>query len=236
MTHICIGDPGWTAPSHYLNQCWNIVNWTLMNKLQWILTIIHTYSFKKIHLKMSSAKWQSFCHRIAQYPICHLTSFAWRHHSGQSRVYAKLSIARETSWKLCLNLSKLCPVMDVSSADIIITKFASISLNCCHKRQLTFQVFSTRYSQPKVKVVKHLFTSLTSNMYYRHVLTIYICLSKIISFSWGVAIILREDGCMRVKVFGFYKAKMYPFINYLRGHHTLIRHKMLLAVTLYNIR
>ena len=23
------------APSHYLNQCWNIVNWPLMNKLQW---------------------------------------------------------------------------------------------------------------------------------------------------------------------------------------------------------
>ena len=25
----------WTAPSHYLNQCWNIVNWILGNKLQW---------------------------------------------------------------------------------------------------------------------------------------------------------------------------------------------------------
>ena len=23
------------APSHYPNQCWNIVNWTLRNKLQW---------------------------------------------------------------------------------------------------------------------------------------------------------------------------------------------------------
>ena len=23
------------APSHYLNQCWNIVNWTLRNKLRW---------------------------------------------------------------------------------------------------------------------------------------------------------------------------------------------------------
>ena len=25
----------WPAPSHYLKQCWNIVNWTLGNKLQW---------------------------------------------------------------------------------------------------------------------------------------------------------------------------------------------------------
>ena len=27
----------WPAPSHYLNQCWIIVNWTLRNKLQWNL-------------------------------------------------------------------------------------------------------------------------------------------------------------------------------------------------------
>ena len=27
----------WPAPSHYLNQCWNIVNWTLGNKFQWNL-------------------------------------------------------------------------------------------------------------------------------------------------------------------------------------------------------
>ena len=27
----------WTAPSHYLNQCWNIVNWTLGNKFRWNL-------------------------------------------------------------------------------------------------------------------------------------------------------------------------------------------------------
>ena len=25
----------WSSPSHYLNQCWNIANWTLRNKLQW---------------------------------------------------------------------------------------------------------------------------------------------------------------------------------------------------------
>ena len=25
----------WPAPSHYLNQCWNIVIWTLRNELQW---------------------------------------------------------------------------------------------------------------------------------------------------------------------------------------------------------
>ena len=46
VTHICVSWldhhrfrswlVAWTAPSHYPNQCWNIVNWTLRNKLQWI--------------------------------------------------------------------------------------------------------------------------------------------------------------------------------------------------------
>ena len=45
MPHICVGESGqhwfrwWlvtcSAPSHYLNQYWAIVNWTLRNKLQW---------------------------------------------------------------------------------------------------------------------------------------------------------------------------------------------------------
>ena len=47
VTHICVGKlnhhwfkwwlVAWSAPSHYLNQCWNIVNSTLRNKLQWNL-------------------------------------------------------------------------------------------------------------------------------------------------------------------------------------------------------
>ena len=32
LTHWLVA---WTAPCHYLKQCWNIVNWTLGNKLQW---------------------------------------------------------------------------------------------------------------------------------------------------------------------------------------------------------
>ena len=45
MTHIRVVELGhhWfrlglvacSAPSHYLNQCWDIVNWTPRNKLQW---------------------------------------------------------------------------------------------------------------------------------------------------------------------------------------------------------
>ena len=32
------GSIAWTAPSHYLNQCWNIIDWTLRNTLQWNLS------------------------------------------------------------------------------------------------------------------------------------------------------------------------------------------------------
>ena len=51
VTRICVGNltirqllVAWSAPCHYLNQCWNIVNWTLKNRFQWN----HTFSFKKI--------------------------------------------------------------------------------------------------------------------------------------------------------------------------------------------
>ena len=50
VTYICVGKltiigsdnglalgAGWPAPSHYLNQCWNIVDCTLVNKLHWNL-------------------------------------------------------------------------------------------------------------------------------------------------------------------------------------------------------
>ena len=53
-------------PIHYLNQCWNIANWTLRNQLlgtnfSKTLIKIHTSSFKKLHLKMLYAKRQPFC-------------------------------------------------------------------------------------------------------------------------------------------------------------------------------
>ena len=45
VTHICVSNPGhhcfrqWlgdcSAPSHYLNQCWFIVNWTFDNRVHW---------------------------------------------------------------------------------------------------------------------------------------------------------------------------------------------------------
>ena len=67
QTHICvikltiIGSDNGLSPSHYLNQCWNIVNWTLSNKLQWNFNRNSNIFFKKMCLKVSSVKWWPFC-------------------------------------------------------------------------------------------------------------------------------------------------------------------------------
>ena len=54
----------WRAPSHYLNQCWNIVNWALRNKLQWNLDRNQQIFIQENISKMSSGKWRPFCFGI----------------------------------------------------------------------------------------------------------------------------------------------------------------------------
>ena len=48
-----------SAPSHYLNQCWVIVNWTLWNKVQWNFNqntklFIHENAFENIVRKLAA--------------------------------------------------------------------------------------------------------------------------------------------------------------------------------------
>ena len=45
------------VPSHYLNQCWLVVNWILGKR--WIK--IWHFSFKKMGLKIFFSKWHPFC-------------------------------------------------------------------------------------------------------------------------------------------------------------------------------
>ena len=51
----------WSAPSHYLNKCWNIVNWTPRNKLQWIINR-NSYIFVQENAFENVVwKWRPFC-------------------------------------------------------------------------------------------------------------------------------------------------------------------------------
>ena len=68
MMHICVSkiiiigsNNGLTLGRRQaMNQFWNIVNWSFRHKLSKIVIEMHTFSFNKMHLKMS-AKWSLFC-------------------------------------------------------------------------------------------------------------------------------------------------------------------------------
>ena len=51
----------YSVASHYLIQCWVIVNWTLRNKLQWNFNQNAKLFIHEIAPKISSVEWQSFC-------------------------------------------------------------------------------------------------------------------------------------------------------------------------------
>ena len=71
MTHICvsiltiIGSDNGLSPGRCQAIIWTndgiLLIWTLATNLSEILSEIHAYSFKKMHLKMASAKWRPFC-------------------------------------------------------------------------------------------------------------------------------------------------------------------------------
>ena len=71
VPHVCVSEShqhwlrlwlvAYSAPSHYLNQCWDIVNWTLGTNFSEISIKRKDLSFTKMQMKISSAKWQPFC-------------------------------------------------------------------------------------------------------------------------------------------------------------------------------
>ena len=77
VVHICIGNPTIIAssPSHYLNQCWNIVHWTLPNKLPGNLNqnsyiFIQENAFENVIRKMAAILSQPQCVKVMAW--CHI--------------------------------------------------------------------------------------------------------------------------------------------------------------------
>ena len=63
------------APSHYLNQCWNIVNWTPRDKLQWKLNrnsniVIHENLIESIVCEMAAILSRPQCVNIKHPSWC----------------------------------------------------------------------------------------------------------------------------------------------------------------------
>ena len=87
VTHICdsklsiIGSDNGLSPDRRQSIIWTnagiLLIRTLRTKFDEILIKIHTFSFKNIHLKMSSGKWRSFCHGlnvlIMKFRLCGVT-------------------------------------------------------------------------------------------------------------------------------------------------------------------
>ena len=86
MTHICvdnltiIGSDNGLSPERRQAIIWTNAGILLIGPLgtnfSEILIKIHTFSFKKIHLKMLSAKWRPFC-LCLNVLSCKLSNFSW---------------------------------------------------------------------------------------------------------------------------------------------------------------
>ena len=99
MPHIFFSESGqhwfrqwlvaYSAPSHYLNQCWVIVNWTLRNKLQWIF----------------NQNTKPFIHENAsEYIVCEIAAILfrerWVNHRRFNASGAETGVCRETlQWR-----------------------------------------------------------------------------------------------------------------------------------------
>ena len=71
-THLCVSKPyhHWMAPSHYMNQCWYIVNWTLRKKFQWNFnqnskSFIQENAFESVVCEMSAILSRPQCVKVA---------------------------------------------------------------------------------------------------------------------------------------------------------------------------
>ena len=83
-TTICVNQSGqhwfrqWLvafwAPSHYLNQCCDIVNWTLTNKLQWQILIFLRKCVWKCRLRKCLSGWHTLLHAFQ----CGIQTWKWR--------------------------------------------------------------------------------------------------------------------------------------------------------------
>ena len=82
VTHICVGyititysDRSWSAPSHYLNQCWYIVNWALKNKLYWNLSRKSHIFIQENAFEIVVSEMASFCFGLNVLTWASLMSF-----------------------------------------------------------------------------------------------------------------------------------------------------------------
>ena len=92
----------WSAPSHYLNQCWNIVNWTIGNQLQWNFYLnsnifIHENAFESVVCEMAVFLSRPQCVNV--HIGEHLITANQRLGGGEAKAVAAYWLAQLRSWR-----------------------------------------------------------------------------------------------------------------------------------------
>ena len=139
-------------PSHYLNQWWNIVNWTPGTNFSEILIEIHIFSFRKMNLKITFAKWPSSClslnvlNFLKDHLLFNWHAMVWCHHTTLSHTtfpYVCLNIIANAAhvlkiFKIVVCKTKTPVLLSICSAGIILglllppitVRFVDTSLWC----------------------------------------------------------------------------------------------------------
>ena len=120
VTHICIRKPNIIgsnndlSPGRRQNIIWTndgvLLIWPLGTNFSEIFSKIHTFSFKKMHLKTSSAKWRPFCLGLnvlisTSFILC--CSKYYSPHSVKQKGMCNLQIWDKESWTLSLSICSL---------------------------------------------------------------------------------------------------------------------------------
>ena len=133
MTHICVSkitliasDNG-LSPGRHQAIIWNndgiLLIWPLETSFSEILIEIHSFSFKKMHLKMSSGKWRPFClglNVLKGFP----NEKAHTQINADTTANGWISKRKYVAWWSCLNINIIL--------DLKITIGFMLDANCTH--------------------------------------------------------------------------------------------------------
>ena len=163
MTHICIsklnsiGSDNGLSPGRRQAIIWTnagiLLIWPLGTNFSEILIKIYTFSFKKMHVKMSSGKWRPFCvvFNVLNYRNSFLTHPTFPRCGPVMHVYySKLNYHWFRQWlqaDYCLFGTKKLP-------EPMLTQSIAPSGTCFNEISITFQIFSFNKMLVKMKSAK----------------------------------------------------------------------------------
>ena len=155
----------WSVPSHYWTNAGILIG-PLGTNFSEILTQIHKFSFKKIHLKMSSGKWRPFCldlNVLAPVSSCgyiwvHIGSgCGWLPHGTKSISEPMLTSSTRFTNIFLLHVSRETPQLSIIGISLGITSKIQFQYSYCYilnmisyyllNSNITFQQGRTSVSQ-----------------------------------------------------------------------------------------